>query len=169
MRRYNASVTLTRFHTLLLAVLIAGFGTIACNRAAESKDAVREGLMEHLTKNTGLDMKAMDVEVGDVKFQGNQASAVVSFKPKSSPDAGMSMPYTLERRGAKWVVQKTGSGGGHGGGMPPATEGPAPSGPAGELPSGHPPVGGGAGSKGGATDLPAGHPPVAQPAQPATK
>jgi hypothetical protein len=173
MRRYNAGVTLTRINTLLLAVLLAGLGTIACNRATESKEAVREGLMEHLTKNTGLDMKAMDVDVADVKFQGNQATAVVSFKPKSSPDAGMSMPYTLERRGAKWVVQKAGSGGGHGAGMPPATEGPAPGAAPGELPSGHPPVGGGAGAgagaQGGAADLPPGHPPVAQPKQPATK
>lgn len=167
-------MTLTRFHTLLLAVLVAGLGTLACNRAAESKEAVREGLMEHLTKNTGLDMKAMDVELGDIKFQGNQATAMVSFKPKSSPDAGMSMPYSFERRGAKWVVQKTGSGGGggHGAGMPPATEAPAPGAPAGELPSGHPPVGGGAGTgagaKGSANELPAGHPPVAQP-KPSTK
>ena len=164
-------MTLTRFHTLLLAVLLAGVTTVGCNRAAESKEAVREGLMEHLSKNSGLDMKAMDIDVGEVKFQGNQATAVVSFKPKSSPDAGMAMPYTLERQGAKWVVQK--AGGGHGAGMP-ATEGgvpaPAPAAPGGELPSGHPPVGGGgAGTKGGATDLPPGHPPVAQPKQPATK
>ena len=137
---------------------------------------MRDGVMEHLSKNTGLDLKSMDVQVGNVTFQGNQATASVSFKPKSSPDAGMSMNYTLERQGPKWIVQqKAGGAAGHAGGMG-MPEGAAPPNPgahapgstppataAGEaLPPGHPPVaGGGADSKkGGAAELPAGHPPV---------
>lgn len=77
--------------------------------------------MEHLSKNTGLDVSQMTIDIRDVKFHGNQATAAVSFKPKSSPDAGMSMNYTLERRANKWVVQKRAdSGATHGGGaLPP--------------------------------------------------
>lgn len=175
LRRYNAGVMFRPSASMLLAVALLFGGTVACNRAPENKDAVREGVMEHLSKNTGLDLKSMDVEVNNVTFQGNQATAAVSFKPKASPDAGMSMNYTLERRGAKWaVLQKAGSGAGHGGGMPDAappdpgahapgaTPPPANSGEA--LPPGHPPVAPNSGSKAGAAgELPAGHPPVSQP------
>ena len=127
----------------------------ACNKAPESKDAVRAGIMDHLTKNTGLDVNQMDITVQDVKFDGEQAVATVSFKPKASPDAGMTMPYTLDKRGGKWVVRKrseAGSphggamgGGAMGGGgampMPEATKPAAPGGASGDLPPGHPPVG----------------------------
>jgi hypothetical protein len=128
--------------------------SLACNRAPESKEAVREGVIEHLNKNTGLDLKSMDVAVDNVTFEGNRATASVSFKPKSSPDAGMSMNYSLERSGKKWVVQKTV--GGHGGGS--AMPAPSPE----ALPPGHPPTGQGSGAQSKApTDLPPGHPPVA--------
>ena len=161
----------------MLAVVLLGSATIACNRAPESKDAVREAVMEHLNKNAGLDLKSMTVEVGNVTFEGNTATASVAFKPKSSPDAGMSMNYKLDRRGEKWVVQeKSGGGAGHGAGMgaaPPADPG-ATAPPTGEaMPPGHPPVAPGAGgAKGGAAagDLPPGHPPVSgQTAQPKSK
>jgi hypothetical protein len=185
MRRYNAGVMFRPISPLLLAIALLSGVTIGCNRAPENKEAVREGVMEHLSKNSGLDLKSMDVEVGNVTFQGNQATAAVSFKPKSSPDAGMSMNYTLDRRGNQWVVQqKAGSGAaGHGGGMgapdgaPPADSGahapgatPPPAGAGEALPPGHPPVAGGSGAgtkKNGAGDLPAGHPPVG--ASPKTK
>ena len=116
---------------------------VACNRAPESKEAVREGIVDHLNKNTGLDLKAMDVDVRDVTFKGNQATASVAFKPKTSPEAGMTMNYTLERQGKKWVVQqKAGSAGGHGGAMGPGPDAVTPAKPAtpGDLPPGHPPV-----------------------------
>jgi hypothetical protein len=140
--------------------------------------------MEHLTKNAGLDLKSMDVEVGNVTFEGNTATAVVAFKPKATPDAGMTMNYKLDRQGQKWVVQQKSGGGaaGHASGMgeaapppdpgahapgatPPPTNGDA-------LPPGHPPVAApGAGAQGGSgAELPAGHPPVSgQQAQPKTK
>lgn len=113
-------------YLLAVALLLAG-----CNRAPESKEAVRVAVMDHLTKNTGLDVNSMTIDVGDVKFTGNQAVAAVSFRPKSSPDAGMTMNYTLERRGDKWTVAKRADSGGHGA--------PTPQ-PDGEMPPGHPPV-----------------------------
>jgi hypothetical protein len=177
MRRYNAGVTFKPASPLLLTLVLLAGGTLACNRAPENKDAVREGVMEHLNKNSGLDLKSMDVAVGDVTFQGNEATASVSFKPKSSPEAGMSMNYKLERRGDKWVVQpKATSGSGHSTGMPgtpppdPGAHAPGSTPPpaaAGEaLPPGHPPVAPDGAKKGGAApagDLPPGHPPVSAP------
>jgi hypothetical protein len=174
-------VTLRSSIHWLFAIGLLGFSTAACNRAPENKEAVRQGVMDHLSKNTGLDLKSMDVELGNVTFEGNTATAVVTFKPKSSPDAGMTMNYKLDRQGTKWVVQqKAGGGAGHGAGMgdtPPPPDpgahapGAAPP-PAGQdaLPPGHPPVAPGGAKGGSSTDLPAGHPPVSgQQSQPKTK
>jgi hypothetical protein len=124
---------------LLAALLIVG-----CNRGApQSKDAIRAGIMEHLAKNTGLDMSQMTVEVGDVKFEPDKAIATVAFRPKTSPDAGMTMNYTLDRQGNKWVVAKSAgsTGSAHGGAEGPSGA-PAPAAPpsGGDLPPGHPPI-----------------------------
>ena len=115
-------------YLLIAALLFAG-----CNRAPESKEAIRAAVMDHLSKNTGLDVNSMSIDVGDVKFTGNQAVAAVSFRPKSSPDQGMTMNYTLERHGKTWVVAKRADSGGH-------APVPAPQ-SGGDLPPGHPPVG----------------------------
>lgn len=125
MRRYNAEVN-SKLAIPLLAALLLG----ACNRAPENKEALRQAVVEHLNKNSGLDLQAMNIDVSNANFQGDKATATVSFKPKSSPDAGMSMNYTLERKGAKWIVQQKAGGAGHEAGTPPATD----------LPPGHPPV-----------------------------
>jgi hypothetical protein len=148
-QRYNAGVT-----PRLLMPLVLMAASLACNRAPENKEAVREGVIEHLNKNTGLDLKSMDVAVDNVTFEGNRATASVSFKPKSSPEAGMSMNYSLERSGKKWIVQKTAGGHGRGSAMPSPGSG--------ALPPGHPPAGQDGGTQSKApTDLPPGHPPVA--------
>jgi hypothetical protein len=161
LRRYNAGVVLHRYILLLLVAAL-----IACNRAPANEQAVRAGIIEHLSKNTGLDLQAMSVDVKNVNFQGSQATATVSFRPKSSPDAGMSMNYILERRGEKWVVSKSASSG-HGPGTPPPMQSPATPG---SLPPGHPPVGESPSTGRGNTGtnaLPPGHPPVgSQPQQP---
>ncbi len=147
------------FLAIALAVFLSG-----CNRAPENRDAVRQGVVEHLSRNAALDMNQLDVEITDVKFQGNEATAAVAIRPKTTPDQGMTMSYTLERRGEKWQVR--GRGAGHGGGMGAAT--PPPQTGGGELPTGHPPVNsqGGTSQGGGraAGELPAGHPPVNSPA-----
>ena len=67
----------------LVIPLLLGIAVIACNRAPESKEAVREGIVDHLNKNTGLDLKSMDVDVKNVTFQGNRATANVAFRPKA--------------------------------------------------------------------------------------
>jgi hypothetical protein len=151
-------------YLLCAALLLAG-----CKRAPENKEAIRQAVADHVTKNAGIDMNQIELEVGDVKFEGNEATAPVRFKPKGAPEQGMSISYTLERRGDQWVVK--GKGAGHGGGAmgggsmgSPMGAGPGASGAekSGEMPAGHPPVN----SPGGAPkgELPAGHPPVNQPA-----
>lgn len=107
----------------------------ACNRSvSQSNEAVKAGIVEHLNKGSGLDLSLMDVQVTNVTFEGTTAKASVNFRPKSAPDQGMQMNYTLESKDGKWVVVgKAGSQAGHG-----ADTTPAPGG--GALPPGHPPV-----------------------------
>jgi len=91
----------------------------ACNRGLESKEAVRQGVIDHLAARQ-FNMPALSVEVTSVRFDGTHADAVVSITPKGGPaGAGMTMPYKLERQGGKWVVLG-GSGSPHpGGSVPP--------------------------------------------------
>jgi hypothetical protein len=145
---------------LYLLLATALFVTAGCKKAGENKEAVKEGVVQHLSKNAALDVNSLTIDVTDVKFQGDEATAAVSIKPKSAPEQGMNMSYTLVRKGEKWEVKGKAAGHGGGAGMgggtgaPPA-EAPAPGTPepkgalgdapkapaaAGNLPPGHPPV-----------------------------
>lgn len=111
-----------------------------CQKNIQTNDAVKQAVMKHLSQNTGLNLASMDVEVTSVTFKDNEADATVGFKPKGGAASGMSMRYTLEKKGAEWIVKKkadSGMGGGHGmgGAMPPAEA------PAGAMPADHPPIG----------------------------
>ena len=133
---YNRDVKLTG---ILLTVALLAFG---CSGSGGSDDAVKQGVMEHLSSRAGLDVSSMDVEVSSVTFQDGEAEATVSFRPKgvTDPEAGMQMQYKLEKKGSRWVVKgKAGASGSapHGGGMESPHGGMPPSG---EMPSGHPPV-----------------------------
>lgn len=133
--RYNHSVTQARWILSLALALLAG-----CSKNIQTNEAVRDGVIKHLSQNSGLNLAQMDIEVTSVTFRENEADAVVGFRPKGAGAAsGMSMRYTLERQGNEWVVKKKAdSGMGHG--MAPPSSQP----PAGEgvLPPGHPPTGG---------------------------
>jgi hypothetical protein len=127
---------MNRLPYLVLALLFAG-----CGKNIDNNDAVRQGVVDYLnkrTKETGLDMNLMNVEVTSVTFSKNEARAMVSFKPKGSDaPGGMSMGYTLERQGDKWVVRGRQESGlnPHGGEAMPL-----PGGAPVEMPRDHPPV-----------------------------
>lgn len=124
---YNAEVIRG---SLILALLVA---CVACNRVNQSPDSVRQGIVEHLGKGSGLDLSLMDMQITNLKFEGEKAHAIVSFKPKSAPQQGMQMNYDLEWKNGKWnVVGKSGMGGASAHGSGTGSEG--------GLPPGHPPV-----------------------------
>jgi hypothetical protein len=107
----------------------------ACKADIQNKDAVRESIVDYLRARqakTGLIMDNMDVEVSTISFSssGNEAHATVKFTSKAGR-GGMNMPYTLDRRGNKWVVRPHAEGGENPHG---ATALPA-------MPPNHPPVG----------------------------
>lgn len=128
-------------------VLIAALLLTACNRGAQNTEAVRQGVLKHLSGAAGLSVDSMKVDVTSVTFRDNEADAVVSIRPKNSTDPAnsMTMKYTLERKGSDWVVKgRAGGGKGnpHGGAMPSAAA-PAAGGGM-EMPPGHPPMPSGA-------------------------
>lgn len=123
----------------LYLALFAALLLTSCNRASQNTEAVRQGVIKHLTAKAGLDLTSMQVDVTSVTFRDNEADAMVSFRPKGSADPAnsMAMRYTLERKGGNWVVKgrsQTGAGP-HGEASPMGS--PAPGG---ELPKGHPPM-----------------------------
>ncbi len=114
----------------VLVILLLG-----CKKNIENKEAVRQGVADHLAKRS--DLMKMEVRVDAVQFSGNEADASVFLEAKSGPAAGngMQMRYKLERQDNKWVVKGKGlsavSGAPHG-----ASQGAADGMPA--LPPGHP-------------------------------
>lgn len=118
-----------------LALIAALSLLAACNRDIQNADAVRGSIVDYLRERqskTGLNMDLMKVDVSNLSFSssGKEAHATVMFTPKAG-GAGMQMPYTLDRKGDKWVVRAH------------AESGENPHGAAGlpALPPSHPPVG----------------------------
>lgn len=125
-----------------------------CSKNIQTNDAVKAGVVKHLTQNSGLNMSAMDIEVTAVTFKDNEAEATVGFKPKGGGAAsGMSMRYTLEKKGSEWVVKKKAdSGMGHGMAVP--------SGMPGGMPGGMPADAAHGGAAAAKPEMPADHPPM---------
>lgn len=129
-------------HLRLIAPL-AALLLFACSKNIQTDEAVKQGIIKHLSQNTGLQLASMDITVSGVTFKDNTADATVSFKPKGADSsAGMQMRYSLERQGSEWVVKKKADSG-HGATMPGMSPGGAmPPTAAGEIPPNHPPMGG---------------------------
>lgn len=127
---------------------------LSCSRDINTKEAVRQAVIDHLGSRKGLDLdlSSMDVDVSSVSFKAGEAQATVAFRPRGSQAASaMEMKYTLERSGNQWKVKGKGSAGAgdpHSGGPAQAAPhgGELPSPPQ-SLPPGHPPVAPGEGKK----------------------
>ena len=135
--------------TLALVLCLA-----ACNRGNNEREAVRQGIIDHVSK-AGLNMGAMDLTVplrGIQRQQGQRGQLVSS--PKGGPaTAGMSIQYQLEQQGGKWVVtgRKDAGGSPHGGGAMPGGANPHGANPHGAMGA---PGGGGPASMPSPQDLP---------------
>jgi hypothetical protein len=121
-----------RFLALWAAILV--MCATACHRGIDTEEAVRQGVIDYLSKRSNLNVAGMNVQVTSVSFRQNEADAVVAFTAKgSNPGQPMTMRYTLERQGDHWVVKEKAETGAnpHGAGAPA---------PGAQLPPGHPPV-----------------------------
>jgi len=94
---------------LALGMATALLAVGACSNQVSDKDAIRSGILQHLTAIGTLNMAAMDIDVRSVSINGNQAHAEVEFRPKTggAPGAGMEVAYNLEKREGSWVVIRT--------------------------------------------------------------
>ena len=75
----------------------------ACRKAASDEDAIRAAILQHLQKNSGLNLAAMDTQVQQITRDGDRAQAQVEFRTKQE-GATMQMTYALERRSGEWTV-----------------------------------------------------------------
>jgi hypothetical protein len=141
-----------------LATLVLALGTLipvscalsGCNRATQSKEAIRAGVIDYLAGK--VNVGAMDVDVTSIDFKGSEADATVAFRAKGAdPATGLQMRYTLEQKAGKWVVKDKAQAGGspHGAAINPGGQPASPHGNAGggDLPAGHPPLDPGEGKR----------------------
>ena len=132
-----------RFWAFWAAILLMAAGA-ACKRGIYDQEAVRQGVIDYLSKRSNLNVAGMNVSVTSVTFRKDEADATVAFTARgANPGQPMSMRYTLERQGDHWVVKDKAETGG----SPHSAAGANPHGtvapPAGgQLPPGHPPIGG---------------------------
>ena len=115
----------------------------ACKSKTDEKDAIRAGIIQHLTSLNILNLNNMDIVVTGATVTGDRAEARVDVRAKNS-DAGaaaMQLNYSLEKHSGEWVVVKSQPMGG--------MQHPAPGDmPSGTMPPGHPNVNGGGQSSG---------------------
>ncbi len=142
---------------LFVALLLGG----GCKKQSSDNDAIRAGIVKHLTAVGTLNMSAMEMDIRSVSINGNQAHAEVVFWPKTGAPAGagMQVAYNLEKRNGAWAVLKSQPAGGmiqhpdpnknprqnpdvHSDSLPNFSDivNPAGATPQGALPPGHPPV-----------------------------
>jgi hypothetical protein len=127
----------------LATLVVVSCALIGCNRASQSQEAIRAGVIDYVA--TKVNIGAMDVDVTSIAFKGNEADATVSFRAKGAdPASGLQMRYTLEQKAGKWVVKDKAQAGGspHGAAINPGGEPASPhvNPGAGQLPAGHPPL-----------------------------
>jgi len=86
-------------------VLLAGLA--ACNRGNQSKEAIRQGVLDHLA-GRNLNIASMDIDVSAVQFNGDKADATVIFSPKGvNAGQGMTLRYQMQQKNGRWEVVGT--------------------------------------------------------------
>lgn len=72
---------------------------------ANDRDAIEQAVRQHLSENGSLNMAAMDMNMGQVSINGEQAQADAQFRLKTGGPA-MQMTYSLQRHASGWIVTK---------------------------------------------------------------
>ena len=118
-------------------------GLAGCAHDIHNEKAVRQGVLDYLATRSNLNVSSMDVNVATVIYRQNEADATVTFAPRGQNGAGgMTMRYTLEQKGDRWVVKsRSDSGNPDGGAMAPGGQTmPGQMQPGSQLPPGHPAI-----------------------------
>lgn len=138
---------MNRFTLVIAAIGLSITVLSGCKHDVQNAESVRKGVLAYLSKRS--DLLSMDVNVTNVAYHQDEATATVHFQAKGSntPGSGMDMRYVLERKGNDWVVKGRASGDAHGAqGLgaspvaPPGSEGGSIGAMPQTLPPGHPAV-----------------------------
>jgi hypothetical protein len=107
-------------NALACAIVLATATVPSYGRGINSKSAVERAIEAHLERNSSLALNAFTTEISDVKFDGDNAEAVVKFESKQALHMSVQVRYMLRKEGEHWVVQSSSGMGGnpHDGGMP---------------------------------------------------
>ena len=107
--RTMAAARLLSFALVFALVTLPG-----CKQASSDDDAIRAAVRQHLVSLGTLNLQAMDMDFTKVDVQKNQATADVSFRPKTGAPTGaaMQVSYRLEKQDGTWRVIKTAVAGG---------------------------------------------------------
>jgi hypothetical protein len=116
---------------------------VGCKPRVDNKEAIRAGVIKHLSGMSGLNVSNMIVTVTKATVNGDKAQADVEVRAKDAdPGApAMQLGYDLQKQGEEWVVLK----GQATGGMQHPAPGEMPA--QGDMPAGHPSPGGGSGQR----------------------
>src|SRR5882757_3089875 len=103
------------FRTIAIACCALALAFVSgCKRKPSDDEAVRAAVRQHLSSLGTLNMQAFDTDFTTIVIQSNQATADVSFRPKTGAPTGaaMQVSYQLERREGNWRVVKKSTPGG---------------------------------------------------------
>jgi hypothetical protein len=98
-----------RMRTRIIFCIVAAFGVLAgCKQKQDDNEAIRAAVRQHLSSLGTLNLQAMEMDFTNISVQNNQASADVSFHPKTGAPAGatMQVSYQLENQDGAWKVIK---------------------------------------------------------------
>ena len=106
-------------HVLLVLFVLA---LSACQQQpADPKAEIEAAIHDHLSKQSGLALDKMEMEVQQVDVRGDTAEARVVFRIKQG-EGEMLFRYLLRRADGRWVVERGTSGGALPPGHPPLSE-----------------------------------------------
>ena len=110
---------------LVLLVLFVLTLSACQQEPADPKAEIEAAIHDHLSKQSGLALDKMEMEVQQVDVRGDTAEARVVFRIKQGEGEGkMLFHYLLRRADGRWVVERGASGGALPPGHPPMTPSP---------------------------------------------
>jgi hypothetical protein len=102
-------------HKFAIAICVLILAAVSgCKQKLADAEAVRAAVRQHLSSLGTLNMQAFETDFTNIAIQNNQATADVSFRPKTGAPAGaaMQVSYQLEKQEGNWRVVKKSTPGG---------------------------------------------------------
>ena len=103
-----------RAFVLLFGILCALGAGCSSSSKTDSREAVQKAIESYLGQQQNLMLANMDMEVAEVKFEGQTAEAEVKFRSKQSSNLAVSVRYKLKQTQDGWQVESGTSAGGTG-------------------------------------------------------